>query len=109
MLLQDGSMALTVLDMTTCPAKQIRRTKASTWFRLQRIAETTSTAFVLMTPEPVVSNADERITLERRFTLESLETMRDLLEERLLPKTLGEAGQDEWEKIAKSQAHGGNE
>jgi hypothetical protein len=99
-VLQDGSMTIAVLDMTVCPAKQIRRTKASTWFRLQRIVEGTPTVFVVMTPEPVVSNAEIRLSLERQFGFESLEMMRDLLEARISPKFLSEIESIQREKIA---------
>jgi hypothetical protein len=99
-VLQDGSMTIAVLDMTASPVKEVRRTKASTWFRLQRIVEATPTAFVVMTPRPVVNNAEIRLSLERQFGFESLETMRDLLEARISPRLLAEGEAIPREKIA---------
>jgi hypothetical protein len=85
-LLHDGTIPITVLDLISCPAGQLRKIPSSTWFRLQRLLETSSTACVVLTPEPMISNAELRLILEQRFTLESLENNREALFAQIAPR-----------------------
>jgi hypothetical protein len=79
MLLHDGTLPLVVLDLLFNPAVQLRKTPSSTWFRLLRILENTATAFVVLSPEHMISNAALRLKLEKRFSLESLDHRRETL------------------------------
>jgi hypothetical protein len=79
LLLHDGTLPLVVLDLLFNPPVQLRKTPSSTWFRLQRILESTSTAFVVLCPEHMISNAALRLKLEKRFSLESLDHRRETL------------------------------
>ena len=79
MLLHDGTLPLVVLDLLFNAPVQLRKTPSSTWFRLQRILENTSTAFVVLCPEHMISNAALRLKLEKRFSLESLDHRRETL------------------------------
>jgi hypothetical protein len=79
LLLHDGTLPLVVLDLLFNPPVQLRKTPSSTWFRLQRILESTSTAFVVLSPEHMISNAALCLKLEKRFSLESLDHRRETL------------------------------
>lgn len=88
LLLHDGTIPVTVLDLISCPSQQLKKTPSSTWFRLQRLVETASTAFVILTPTPMISNADARLRLASRFTLDSLEVDRATLLAQITPQPL---------------------
>ena len=93
MLLHDGTLSLVVLDLLFTPAAQLRRIPSSTWFRIQRILEHTSTAFVVLTREHMISNAVARIVLEKRFSLESLDHRRETLLAQIAPSIAEPASQ----------------
>lgn len=79
LLLHDGTLSLVVLDLLFTPPAQLRKIPSSTWFRIHRILENTSTAFVVFSPVHMISNAAARLTLEKRFSLESLDHRRETL------------------------------
>lgn len=80
LLLRDGNLPLVVFDLRLNPAIELRRIPATTWYRLQRIVELTSTTLLVLTPCPMVTGAQARLSLENRFTLEALmETDEELL------------------------------
>jgi hypothetical protein len=85
MLLHDGTLSLVILDLLFSPAAQLRKIPSSTWFRLHRILDDNATAFVVLTPEHMISNAAARVTLEKRFSLESLEQRRETLLAQVAP------------------------
>ena len=85
MLLHDGTLSLVILDLLFSPAAQLRKIPSSTWFRLHRILDNNATAFVVLTPEHMISNAAARVTLEKRFSLESLEQRRETLLAQVTP------------------------
>ena len=99
LLLHDGTLSIVVLDLLFSPPNQIRKTPSSTWFRLQRILENTATAFVVLAPEHMISNAAARFTLEKRFSLESLDHRRETLLAQVAPAPL-EAGKQRIVKMA---------
>lgn len=74
LILRDRNLPLVVLDLALNPAKQLRKIHSSTWYRLQRIVETTSTIFVVITPQAMVGCAEARLNLNGRFALEDLGT-----------------------------------
>ncbi len=88
LLLRDGNLSLVLLDLQTAPAKQLRRIPASTWHRLQRLVEQTTSALVVLTPQPMVESARVRIATEapvaagRRWSLRAQRRWRsDLIAE----------------------------
>ncbi len=89
LILRDRNLPLVLLDLALNPAKQLRKIPATTWYRLQRIAETTSTIFVAITPQPIVSCAQIRLNLTGQFSLEDV----DLEDQRLLSKLKPELAQ----------------
>lgn len=72
LLLRDRNVPLLVLDLQLNPATQLRRIPSSTWYRLQRIVEATSTIFVVITPRAMVGCAQARLELNSRFGIQSL-------------------------------------
>lgn len=74
LLLRDRNVPLVFLDLISNPVAQIRRIPATTWFRFQRIVEQSSMVCVALTPQPMISPAQARITLlPTRFSLNALE------------------------------------
>ena len=71
-LLRDRNLPLIVLDLKMNPAAQLRKISGATWYRLQRIARQSATAFVALTPHPMIASAETRLILESRFTLDAL-------------------------------------
>jgi hypothetical protein len=74
LLLRDGNLPLVFLDLIANPAAQLRKIPATTWYRFQRLVEQTSTACLVLTPRPMVSPAQARITLSSRFSLGALDS-----------------------------------
>jgi hypothetical protein len=69
LLLRDGNLSLVLLDLQAVPLAQLRRIPASTWHRFQRLAEQTTSALVILTPQPVVESARVRIATGGQWTL----------------------------------------
>lgn len=69
LLLRDGNLNLVVLDLRSVPTDEARKIPASSWYRLQRVVEPTTTAFVVLTRQPLVSGARPRLVLTARFGL----------------------------------------
>jgi hypothetical protein len=85
LVLHDGTVAVAILDLACCPAKQLRPIPSSTWFRLQRLAENIETALLVLTSQAMVSNAEMRVRLEPRYSLDALDQPHELLLSQLQP------------------------
>jgi hypothetical protein len=72
-ILRDRNLPLVFLDLQLNPATQLRKIPSSTWYRLQRIVEGTSTIFTVFTPRAMVGCAYMRINLQSRFDLHAVE------------------------------------
>src|SRR5262245_7974763 len=79
LLLRDGNLPVALLDLRLNPAAQLRKIPATTWYRLQRILEQTTTALLVLTPWGMVSSAQVRLSLRSQFTLGSLTQNEDKL------------------------------
>jgi len=79
LLLHDGNLPLVVLDLQLNPPTQLRKIPASTWFRFQQAVENKAVAFVVITPQPMVSSAAMRIIFPKPWTLPSLQRRREHL------------------------------
>lgn len=77
LLLRDGNLPLVTLDLADNPAKELRAIPATTWFRLQRIAEDNGLSCLVFTPSPLVASAHARLLLRRPLTLASLDARSD--------------------------------
>lgn len=87
LVLHDGTAALAILDLTFCAPPQMRGVPSSTWFRLERLTENIATALLVLTPQAMISNAEVRLKLEPRYSLESLELPQETLLNQLQPVT----------------------
>jgi hypothetical protein len=79
LLLRDGNVPLVLLDIAINPEAQLRKVPATTWYRLQRLIEETSTVCIVFTPRVMVSPARDRIFLHSHFSLDCLEQDQDEL------------------------------
>ncbi|HEY2799976.1 MAG TPA: hypothetical protein VGI85_05235 [Chthoniobacterales bacterium] len=84
LLLRDGNFPLVVLDLVLNPLAELRRIPSSTWYRLQRLVEPAPTAFLVLTPQSMISSAQWKLVLENRWTLPQLD--------REAPELLGQIG-----------------
>jgi len=73
LLLRDGNLPLVLLDLAGNPPAQFHQIPATTWYRLQRIVEQSSTVCIALTPRPMVGPAETRIFLRSQFNLDAME------------------------------------
>jgi hypothetical protein len=63
LLTRDANLGLVVLDLRHATDRELRRTPATFWYRLQRAVEPTDLALVVITPRATVPSAQLRFTL----------------------------------------------
>jgi len=73
LLLRDGNFPLVIIDLVLNPAAELRKIPQTSWYRLQRLAEATSSACLVLTRQSIVSSAQLKIVLENSWTLPELE------------------------------------
>jgi hypothetical protein len=78
-LLRDSNVSLVLLDLAAAPRSQLQKIPPTTWYRLQRLIQETTTVCLVFTPRPMISPAKNRITLESRFSLDTLDAEREKL------------------------------
>jgi len=83
LLLRDGNLPLVLLDLAGNPAAQFWDIPATTWYRLQRLVEQTSTICIVLTPRAMVAPAEARFFLQSPFSLDAMEEDGDELMMRL--------------------------
>ena len=69
LLLRDGNFPVVIADLVLNPPNDVRKIPQTSWYRLQRLVEATSTAFVVLTRSNTVSSAQLKIVLENGWTL----------------------------------------
>lgn len=79
LLLRDGNLPLLLVDFQRVPARELRRIPASTWHRFQRLVEQTGTAFVVLSPAPMVEGAQVRIAVKNHWSLAAMRRRRGCL------------------------------
>jgi len=62
---RDANFRLVAIDLRRASAAELRRTPAPFWYRLQRSAEPTDLALVVLTPRATVPSAQLRLQLDR--------------------------------------------
>ena len=72
LLLRDGNFPLVIVDLVLNPPEDLKIPQ-TTWYRLQRLVEPTSTACLVMTRCSMVSSAQLKIVLENSWTLETFQ------------------------------------
>jgi hypothetical protein len=78
-LLRDRNLGLVMLDLKMNPATQLRKISGTTWYRLQRLVQQTSTVFLALTPYPMVPSAETRLVLQNRLTLDDVDQKEETL------------------------------
>jgi hypothetical protein len=73
LLLRDGNFPLVILDLLLNPLPELAKIPSSNWYRLQRLAEPASSAFLIVTPRSMISSAHYKLVLENRWRLPDLE------------------------------------
>jgi hypothetical protein len=73
LLLRDGNFPLVILDLVLNPVMELRRIPSRNWYRLQRLVECAPTAFLVLTPQSMISSAQWKLALENRWTLPQLD------------------------------------
>ena len=72
LLLRDGNFPLVIIDLVLNPPEDLKIPQ-TTWYRLQRLVEPTSTACLVLTRRSMVSSAQLKIVLENSWTLETFQ------------------------------------
>jgi hypothetical protein len=85
LLTRDANLGLVVLDLRHAAERELRRTPASFWYRLQRAAEPTDLAVVVITPRSTVPSAQLRLTLNTSHAAAVLAADRPALSNALAP------------------------
>ena len=86
-LVRDGNYAVVVLDVRGCAERVLRRTPASTWYRLQRAAECGSVAVLVQTPCALVPAVPSRLVLDTPLSLDDVDAPRETVADRLAVRT----------------------
>ena len=73
LLLRDGNFPLVIADLVLNPAEELRKIPQTSWYRLQRLVEQTSTAFLVLSRHSMVSSAQLKLVFENRWTLQTFE------------------------------------
>ena len=79
LILRDGNLPLLIVDFQRTPARELQRVPASTWHRFQRIVEQSATAFVVLTPRPMIEAAQVRVGVNNRWDLQAMRKRRRTL------------------------------
>jgi hypothetical protein len=73
LLLRDGNFPLVIADLVVNAPNELRKIPQTSWYRLQRLVEPTSTAFLVLSRRSMVSSAQLKIVLENAWTLQTFE------------------------------------
>ena len=84
-LTRDTNLGLVVLDLRHTPDRELHRTPATLWYRLQRAVEPTDLALVVITPRATVPSAQLRFTLATSHAITAFALERPALSTALAP------------------------
>ena len=73
LLLRDGNFPLILVDLVLNRPEELRKIPQTSWYRLQRLVETTSSACLIMTRQNLISSAQLKIILENLWTLPAVD------------------------------------
>ena len=85
LLTRDANLGLVVLDLRDFAERELRRTPASFWYRLQRAVEPADLALVVITPRATVPSAQLRFLLNTSHSATALALERPALSTALAP------------------------
>jgi hypothetical protein len=73
LLLRDGNFPIVVLDLVLNATNELRRIPQTSWYRLQRLVEPMSTAFLVLTRQSIISSAQTKLLLENNWRVRHLQ------------------------------------
>lgn len=82
---RDANFGLVVLDLKHADARELRRTPATTWYRLQRAVEPAALVLLVITTRPTVPSAQLRLELTQSLTAAAFARERAELTAQLTP------------------------
>jgi hypothetical protein len=83
-LVRDGNFAVVILDVRGCDERELRRTPATGWYRLQRATEMSTVAVLVQTTCAIVPAVPARFVLRSVQALGSRRVARDILATQLV-------------------------
>jgi hypothetical protein len=86
LLLRDGNFPLVIVDLILNLPEELRKIPQTTWYRLQRLVESVSTACLVLTRYEMVSSAQLKLVLENSWNLETLEKQDAISQLRIVVK-----------------------
>jgi hypothetical protein len=86
LLLRDGNFPLMIVDLILNSPEELRKIPQTTWYRLQRLAESLPTACLVLTRYEMVSSAQLKLVLENSWNLETLEKQEAISQLRIVVK-----------------------
>jgi hypothetical protein len=86
LLLRDGNFPLVIVDLILNSLEELRKIPQTTWYRLQRLAESVPTACLVLTRYEMVSSAQLKLVLENSWNLETLEKQEVISQLRIIVK-----------------------
>jgi hypothetical protein len=73
LLLRDRNFPLVIVDLVVNPAEELRKIPQTSWYRLQRLVESSPTACLILTRHGMASSAQLKIVLENSWSLENFD------------------------------------
>ena len=107
LLLRDGNFPLVIVDLVLNPEDELRKIPQTNWYRLQRLVEPTSTAFLVLSRQSMVASAQLKLVLENQWTLTTFEEKNPLSRLRIRIQRSHLAGiTNETSELERAYAHG---
>ena len=75
LLLRDGNIPITILDLKQNRGAELRKIPGQTWYRLQRLTEETQTTLFLLTRHPIATCAGITLNVHSALVLDDLSTL----------------------------------
>ncbi len=72
LLLRDGNFPLVIIDLVLNPQRETRKIPQTSWYRLQRLAEESPAACLILTRQSMVGSAQFKIVLEHSWSVTDL-------------------------------------
>ena len=69
-LLRDENLGMTLVDLRGNDFRELRRTRSSDWYRLQRLAGHAGMVCVALTPKPLIPSAQVRFSISEPLSLD---------------------------------------
>jgi hypothetical protein len=73
LLLRDGNFPIVILDLVLNSAEELRKIAQTSWYRLQRLVEPSSTVLLVLSRRSMVASAQLNLVLHHRWRLADLD------------------------------------